>query len=660
MFMFSVARTCYAVVALASVNAQVSNSFPHDYPGKPSGDYSPQWQSYFQVTDKLPNVRWDLGRNWAGNIAVNRSGHPNDTLFFWAFEKENGSLTAAANERAGQPWGIWLNGGPGASSLDSLVVENGPLRVTNTYSIVQNNFCWSNLADYIWIDQPVGTGYSTADTTGYIADEDQMGEDFMAFLANLVKVFPSLSRRPLYLTGESYAGTYIPYIAKTYFSTINPPVKLAKIVIGDGAIASLNVVEDLPALSVIETYPQIIGYDPNVYNYFKEQTHLCGYDLNLTYPQNGIFPSLKRVDPYEEQRSIDLRARKSLNRKFFKSFALNAAVQDPSHVGKRDRMIRDAQILRNVAKRDLSGHANGTIDPWYGCFLFGEMIDYALNFSLPWHDDMANVGIGFDVYDVPDYLILESPADASTFFNDNATRAALHAPVIEWQSGFSYPFNSTENQGNGFLDVGDPSPEPMVFLSELASNASDHNVSFVIYSGNDDSLVAHRGSEVTIQNTTFGGIQGFIRKPSTPWFDDSGNFAGIVHQERNWTYVLFQGAGHGVPLWVPNAAFKFMQDFVLGSDPTGLITNSSGTIIVVGSENSTLAGDFLPGGAILYGSGTTASTDPAASVAAWNSFIATATATTGSKGTTSEAGRITVQREMVFWMIGLICGTCFL
>ena len=42
---------------------------------------------------------------------MDRVGHPNDTLFFWAFEKENGSLTAGANERSTEPWGIWLNGG---------------------------------------------------------------------------------------------------------------------------------------------------------------------------------------------------------------------------------------------------------------------------------------------------------------------------------------------------------------------------------------------------------------------------------------------------------------------------------------------------------------------------------------------------------------------
>lgn len=115
------------------VLSQALGNAPHDYPGKPSGGFGPDWQQCalrqvlfshipttlnrcqcildFQVTEQLPNVTFDLGRNWAGNIPVNRTNHPNDTLFFWAFEKENGSLTANAGERANEPWGIWLNGG---------------------------------------------------------------------------------------------------------------------------------------------------------------------------------------------------------------------------------------------------------------------------------------------------------------------------------------------------------------------------------------------------------------------------------------------------------------------------------------------------------------------------------------------------------------------
>jgi carboxypeptidase D len=279
------------------------------------------------------------------------------------------------------------------------------------------------------------------------------------------------------------------------------------------------------------------------------------------------------------------------------------------------------------------------IDPFYGCSLLDELIDYAVNFTFPWskcsrvyhrilHTNLRILAANgeFDVYDVPDATSPEPFKNASTFFNDHRTRAALHSPTSkDWIRNFNYPFGSVHNRSRG-NQYGDPSVEPIAFLSDLATNASTHNVSIVFYSGNDDALVQHRGTEVIIQNMTFGGTQGFTRKPSTPWFDDDGNFAGIVHQERNVTYLLFDGAGHLVPLWKPAQALMFLREFVLGSNSNGTVSGNS----VVGGENTTLANDFLPGGEeIFFGSSTTAgtSTIPAATRSAWASFIATATAT---------------------------------
>ncbi|KAJ6483954.1 alpha/beta-hydrolase [Mycena sanguinolenta] len=601
----------------------VPNSFPHSWPD-------------FEVpTANLPNIpdASTLPRNFAGNIPVNRAGHPNDTLFFWAFEHagKNGSLTAPANTNNTDPWVIWLQGGPGSSGMIALTTESGPIHVQANGTWFINQFSWHSLADTIWIDQPVGTGFSTSDLTGYIPNEDQMGEDFIGFLSNLVKVFPSLATRPLYLTGESYAGTYIPYITKHIFQTANPPVKLRKITIGDGSLGSQATVEHLPILNVIETYPALIGYDQQVFEFFQEQTHLCGFDLNLTYPQNGHFPTLNLVRPTEHSAftqslldPVESRAKKlheSISAKFVEVHGRDALL-------KRDDFHQRREAKREQWKRDLSGRANGTIDPFYGCFLLDELEDYAINFTFPWSNG------GFDVYDVPDATNPEPFKNASSFFNDNRTRAALHSPTSkDWIRNFDYPFGSTYNFSGG-NQYGDPSVEPMAFLSDLATNATAHNVSIVFYSGNDDSLVQHRGTEVIIQNMTFGGIQGFTRKPSTPWFDDDGNFAGIVHQERNLTYLLFDGAGHLVPMWKPAQALVFLREFVLGSNSNGTVVGDS----VVGGENTTLANDFLPGGdEIFFGSSTTAGTTtiPAATRLAWASFIATATSSEFSVGSKS-------------------------
>ncbi|KAI0372398.1 alpha/beta-hydrolase [Pilatotrama ljubarskyi] len=611
-----------ALLATASGQLVPPNSFPHVWPGQPKAEFSPAWQSYFEVKDPLPNVPTKgLPRSFAGNIPVNRAGHPNNTLFFWGFERQgaNGTLTAPAHSHANEPWILWLQGGPGSSGMLGLSTENGPIHVLSNGSWVQNPFSWHTLADTVWIDQPVGTGFSTSDSKGYVADEDEMAQDFLGFLTNLVKVFPSLATRPLYLTGESYAGTYIPYIVKHLFAQQSNPVNLRKIAIGDGSLGSLATIRYLPVINILETYPAIIGYDQDVFNYFREQHHLCGFDLNLIYPQNGTFPTLNPVKGLRQ--TLGSAGANSQTVTSWKDamvadyLARRRSGPVSADLGTCERLQR-----REDWKRDLSGRANGTIDPWYGCDVFDEMRDYALNFTFPWTNG------GFDVYDIPDATHPEPSMNAAPFLNDPRTRAALHAPTSKnWSSSFNYPFGSVYDKSIG-NEHGDPSVEPVAFLSELARNATARNVTILFYSGNDDSQVQHRGTEVVIQNFTFGGIQGFTRKPSTPWFDDEGNFAGIVHQERNLTYVLFQGAGHLVPQWKPRQALVFLREFVLGSNRNGTVEGST----VVGGENATLAGEYLPGGnEIFYGSAKTegTSTVPSATIAAWNSFLATATAT---------------------------------
>jgi carboxypeptidase D len=52
------------------------------------------------------------------------------------------------------------------------------------------------------------------DTDSYLTELDQMADQFLVFLDKFVDIFPEYSRDDLYMAGESYAGQYIPYIAK--------------------------------------------------------------------------------------------------------------------------------------------------------------------------------------------------------------------------------------------------------------------------------------------------------------------------------------------------------------------------------------------------------------------------------------------------------------
>ena len=114
------------------------------------------------------------------------------------------------------------------------------------------------------------------------------------------------------------------------------------------------------------------------------RTHLCGYDLNLTYPQNGTFPTLNPPFPDHNVQFRSIRQKSQKTMLFMDAFKQDA-LERRSGISKRDAAVEEARFAkRDQWKRDLSGRANGTIDPWYECDVYDELLEYALNFSLPW------------------------------------------------------------------------------------------------------------------------------------------------------------------------------------------------------------------------------------------------------------------------------------
>jgi len=85
-----------------------------------SAGIGPHLQDQLRV-ENLPNVTWTIGRQYAGNLPVQRG--TNLTLFFWGVESKQESLTAPAG-KSNTPWNIWLQGYVTSSVLIAL-----PLRV---------------------------------------------------------------------------------------------------------------------------------------------------------------------------------------------------------------------------------------------------------------------------------------------------------------------------------------------------------------------------------------------------------------------------------------------------------------------------------------------------------------------------------------------------
>ncbi|XP_010535625.1 PREDICTED: serine carboxypeptidase-like 48 isoform X2 [Tarenaya hassleriana] len=109
---------------------------------------------------------------------------------------------------------IWLTGGPGCSSQLALFYENGPFNISKNLSLSWNDFGWDKASNLIYVDQPVGTGFSfTSDDSDLRHDEDGVSNDLYDFLQAFFKEHPQFAKNDFYITGESYAGHYIPALA---------------------------------------------------------------------------------------------------------------------------------------------------------------------------------------------------------------------------------------------------------------------------------------------------------------------------------------------------------------------------------------------------------------------------------------------------------------
>jgi cathepsin A (carboxypeptidase C) len=151
--------------------------------------------------------------------------------YFWFFESRSQPYT--------DPLILWLNGGPGSTSFSGLLTLNGPCRLNqHANDTVINPYSWNNNANIIYLDQPLGVGYSYGPNGA--TNSIEVGEQVYEFLQNFLNIFPKYRNLGFHISGESYAGHYIPSIGKVINDNNKNPlitkINLKSIVIGNGLI----------------------------------------------------------------------------------------------------------------------------------------------------------------------------------------------------------------------------------------------------------------------------------------------------------------------------------------------------------------------------------------------------------------------------------------
>ncbi|KAF8111317.1 hypothetical protein N665_0076s0296 [Sinapis alba] len=139
---------------------------------------------------------------------------------------------------------IWLSGGPGCSSISGLLFENGPLAMKlDVYngtlpSLVSTTYSWTKTSSIIYLDQPVGTGFSYS-RTHLVNKPSDSGEAkrIHEFLQKWLGKHQEFSSNPFYVGGDSYSGMVVPAlvqeISKGNYQCCNPPINLQGYVLGN-------------------------------------------------------------------------------------------------------------------------------------------------------------------------------------------------------------------------------------------------------------------------------------------------------------------------------------------------------------------------------------------------------------------------------------------
>ncbi|KAK0752265.1 Alpha/Beta hydrolase protein [Schizothecium vesticola] len=448
--------------ALAATKA-AGDYFVHSLPGAPPGP---------------------LLKMHAGHIEVTPEEHGN--LFFWHFQNKH-----IANK---QRTVIWLNGGPGCSSEDGALMEIGPYRLKDDKTLVYNDGSWNEFANIMFVDNPVGTGFSYVDTNGYVHELEEMARQFVVFLEKWFALFPEYEHDDLYFSGESYAGQHIPYIAQAILERNKRAAPdrqwaLSGLLIGNGWISPK---EQYEAYLQYAYARKMIEKGSDAANKLDVQHRICQKDLAVS--------------------AVDTNSCEA--------------------------------VLQELLKLTTTPGPNGKLQCYnmYDIRLKDEYSSCGMN----WPPDLTSVTPYLRRPDVVDALHID-PAKSTGWTECDGSVGAI--------------FRTTKSK-----------PSIDLLPSILQS------VPIILFSGAEDLICNHLGTEALISNMAWNGGRGFELSPGT-WaprrdWTFEGEPAGFWQEARNLTYVLFFNASHMVPFDYPRRTRDMLDRFMgvdissIGGKPT--------------------------------------------------------------------------------------------
>ncbi|KAG6004017.1 hypothetical protein E4U21_001522 [Claviceps maximensis] len=444
----------------------------------------------------IPLVNYDAGESYAGQLPISNKKNETSNLFFWFFPSDN------EEHRNKKEITIWMNGGPGCSSLLGFLQENGPfVWRPGTASPVANPWSWHHLTNIVWIEQPVTVGFSTGHTT--IHNEDELAEQFAGFWKNFVETF-SMQGYKIYVVGESYGGYYAPYISSHFINandTENFDVQGLMVVDGisfDGSLQSEVVAE-----AFVEQNYNLMPFDDHTMDTIHNISKTCGYRDYLkkywTYPPSGPQPNLL---PWTEKLS------------------------------------------------------NGTLINKPGCGELWDTIYRKASLDNPC----------FNIYNIQDHCpdVTNSLTDDPPYFNREDVKKAIHAPLnVHWSECSDTPFvkydESDPPSKYELPNVIDKTKNVIYVQGGMDFILPANGVLLAVQNmtwGGQMGFQSQPKDPFYVPRWGFGVLKDNYYGSTLP---DKSGVVGTTHTERGLTVVVTNLAGHEGPQYASTASLRQLE-----------------------------------------------------------------------------------------------------
>lgn len=214
---------------------------------------------------------------------------------------------------------LWLNGGPGCSSLSGFLDEHGCV-LSELYSdkLEYNKYSWNLNANVIYIEAPAGVGFSKSKDLSQKFDDTMTAKGTHQALKNFFIEYPEYVNNDFYISGESYAGVYIPFLARSIITEEGNTINLKGLLIGNGltdfemdlnnAMVEVGYYHSLISLEIFNAFLRNCPHmDPEVnYPPPRNVTKRCNevrkaiqesYDGLDVYGMYRICPALEKGEP---------------------------------------------------------------------------------------------------------------------------------------------------------------------------------------------------------------------------------------------------------------------------------------------------------------------------------------------------------------------------